>query len=148
MYSLITSKYHLAENSGIKFNINVSTSFNDIRISAYIFSRILGILLDNAIEASKASREKEIFLDVSATFISNYTKKSTISIRNTYSNKDVDINRIREKGYTSKHSDRNSHGIGLWEVDKLLKKSDNLNLHTVKNDKFFEQNLEIFDIIK
>jgi len=148
LYSLISSKYSLAESLGIHFNMNIVESFNDIPISPYVFTRILGILLDNAIEASKASNEKEIFLDINKTFVSSYTKRNTISIRNTYSNKNIDINRIREKGYTSKNSDTTSHGLGLWEVDKLLKKSNNLNLYTTKNDKFFEQNLEIFDIKK
>lgn len=148
LYSLITSKYHLAEASGICFNINISENFKDIAISPYVFSRILGILLDNAIEAAKSSNEKEMCLDISKTFVSKFTKRITVSIRNTYSNKNIDISKIYEKGYTSKTSDTVSHGLGLWEVNKLLKKSDNLNLYTTKNDKFFEQDLEIFDISK
>lgn len=67
-----------------------------------------------------------------------------ISIKNSYSNKDVNLNRIREKGYTSKTTDDGSHGLGLWEVNKILNKSTNLNLHTDKNAKLFIQNLEMF----
>ncbi len=145
LYSLIASKYLLAEESNITFNVSICVNFSDIKVSPYILTRILGILLDNAIEAAKTSEEKEICFDVSGPFKNSNVKKYIISIQNTYSNKDVDLERIREKGYTSKNEEEGSHGLGLWEVNKILKRSKNLNLHTTKNDKYFKQDLEIFD---
>ena len=66
-------------------------------------------------------------------------------IENTYSNKDVNIERIFEKGYTSKtEKDNNNHGLGLFEVRKILKKNNNLNLFTTKDNKLFKQQLEIY----
>lgn len=146
LYSLIASKYHLAEQLNITFNISISTNFDEIETSSYILTRILGILLDNAIEAAKLSDEKEIIFEVTGPSENAKIRKSIISIANTYSNKDIDLDRIREKGYTSKTSDTTSHGLGLWEVNKILKKSKNLNLHTTKNNKYFTQQLEVFDI--
>jgi len=35
-------------------------------------------------------------------------------------------------------------GLGLWEIRKILKKHNNLNLFTSKDDKFFKQQLEIY----
>ncbi len=148
LYSLITSKYYTAEQAGIKFNINISANFRDIPISAYTLTRILGILLDNAIEAAKNSEEKEISFMVYGPSENANVKKSIISIENSYSNKDVDVDRIREKGFTSKTEEEGSHGLGLWEVNKILKKSKNLNLHTTKNDKYFIQQLEIYNLTK
>lgn len=145
LYSLIASKYLSAEEANITFNVSICVNFSDIKVSPYILTRILGILLDNAIEAAKTSNEKEIFFNVSGPFKNSNIKKYVISIQNTYSNKDIDLGRIREKGYTSKHEDEGSHGLGLWEVNKILKRSQNLNLHTTKNDKYFKQDLEIFD---
>lgn len=145
LYSLIASKYLLAEEANITFNVSICVNFNDIKVSSYILTRILGILLDNAIEAAKTSEEKEIYFDVKGPFKNSSIKKYVISIQNTYSNKDVDLERIREKGYTSKDEEEGAHGLGLWEVNKLLKRSKNLNLHTTKNDKYFKQDLEIFD---
>ena len=50
------------------------------------------------------------------------------------------------EGYTSKKdSDVKSHGLGLWEVRKVLKKNDNLNLFTTKTNDFFTQQLEIYN---
>lgn len=145
LYSLIASKYLSSEESNITFNVSICVNFSDIKVSPYILTRILGILLDNAIEAAKTSKEKEICFDVSGPFKNSNVKKYVISIQNTYSNKDVDLERIREKGYTSKNEEEGSHGLGLWEVNKILKRSKNLNLHTTKNDKYFKQDLEIFD---
>ena len=59
-------------------------------------------------------------------------------------NKDVDTERIFEKGYTSKTDDNKNHGIGLWEVRKILSNNNNLNLFTTKDDNLFTQQLEIY----
>ena len=104
----------------------------------YEFARILGILLDNAIEASAECEEKIINL----TF-RNDTKNSRqlVIVENTYKNKDIDTDKIFEKGFSGKE---NHTGLGLWEVRKLVKKNNNLNLYTSKNDKYFSQQLEIY----
>ena len=60
-----------------------------------------------------------------------------------YSNKDVDIEKIFEKGLTGK---KNHSGIGLWEVRKYVKKSKNLDLYTSKSDEYFKQELSIYDL--
>ena len=35
-------------------------------------------------------------------------------------------------------------GLGLWEIRQILKKHNNLNLYTSKDEKFFKQQLEIY----
>ena len=104
----------------------------------YEFARILGILLDNAIEASSESEEKIINI----TF-RNDTKnnRQLITIENTYKNKDIDTEKIFEKGVTEKE---NHTGLGLWEVRKILNKNNNANLFTSKTDNFFSQQLELY----
>lgn len=145
LYSLIASKYLLAGKYDITFNIDIRINFKELKIEPYVLTRILGILLDNAIEAAKTSDEKEIIFEVNPPFTNSTVKKYVVSVQNTYSNKDVDVDRIREKGYTSKSVEEGSHVLGLWEVNKILRKSKNLNLHTTKDSKFFRQDLEIFD---
>ena len=104
----------------------------------YEFAKILGILLDNAIEASSESKEKIINLD-----FKNDTKNSRqlIIIENTYKDKDLNTEAIFEKGISSKE---NHTGLGLWEVRKIVKKNNNVNLFTSKNQKYFSQQLEIY----
>lgn len=144
LYSLIASKYHLAEQSNVTFNVNIRTHFDKLPVSPYVLTRILGILLDNAVEAARNSPEKEIFFDVTGPYENTKFTKYVISIKNSYSNKDVNIDRTREKGFTSKTEEKGSHGLGLWEVNKILNKSDNLNLFTNKTKELFIQDLEIF----
>lgn len=104
----------------------------------YEFARILGILLDNAIEASSESTEKIINLSFRDDFRNS---RQLITIENTYSNKDVNTDIIFEKGVSGKDDHT---GLGLWEVRKLIKKNNNINLFTTKDDKFFKQQLEIY----
>ena len=54
-----------------------------------------------------------------------------------------DINKIFDKGFTGKE---NHTGLGLWEIRKILKRNNNLNLHTTKTDKYFTQQFEIYNI--
>ncbi len=145
LYSLLTSKYYLAEKDNIKFNVSICTSFDKLDIPSFVLNKILGILLDNALDASRNSREKEIYFEVKRSPKSSNVRKSSIILENSYSNKDVNLDRIREKGYTSKSKEAGSHGLGLWEVNKILSKSKNLDLYTSKNEKFFRQQLDIYD---
>ena len=104
----------------------------------YEFTRILGILLDNAIEASSECIEKIINI-----VFRNDEKNSRqiVLIENTYNNKNVNIDKIFEKGISGKE---NHTGLGLWEVRQILNKNNNLNLHTNKSKDLFTQQLEIY----
>ncbi len=138
IYNLLTKKYNEADSKNIKVNITFLLDLGNLHMKIYEFARILGILLDNAIEASSECNEKIINL----TF-RNDTKNSRelVIIENTYTNKEVDTDKIFEKGISEKE---NHTGLGLWEVRKIIKKNSNVNLHTSKNNKFFSQSLEIY----
>lgn len=138
IYNLLTKKYNEAYSKNIKVNISFLLDLGNLHMKIYEFARILGILLDNAIEASSECEEKIINLS-----FRNDTKNSRelIIIENTYDDKNVDTDKIFEKGISGKE---NHTGLGLWEVRKIIKKNNNVNLHTSKNDKFFSQTLEIY----
>lgn len=81
---------------------------------------------------------------VKASFIrENRNSRSVITIKNTYLNKDVDIEKIFKKGESGKE---NHFGIGLWEIQNYVKKSKNLDLYTSKTPDFFIQELSIYDL--
>ena len=138
IYNLLTKKYHEADSKDIKVTITFLLDLSTLNMKIYEFARILGILLDNAIEASSECEEKIINID-----FRNDSKNSRqiIKIENTYKNKDIDTDKIFEKGVSGKE---NHTGLGLWEVRKLIKKNNNINLFTSKNEKFFVQQLEIY----
>ncbi len=138
IYSLITSKYHLAEENGISFHVDFFFDLKTLNMKEYEFARIIGILLDNAIEAAKECDEKVINVCMR---VDTKANRQIFYIENTYANKDIDTEKIYEKAYSTK---ANNTGLGLWEVRKILSKNNNLNLYTTKDDKFFKQQLEIY----
>lgn len=140
IYSLLNNKYFKASNLGINFEFEYFINLNKLDINLYQFSRILGILIDNAIEEAEKCNDKVVKLS----FIrENRNNRTLITIQNTYSNKDVDIEKIFNKGESGKS---NHSGIGLWEVKNYVKKSKNLDLFTAKDDQFFKQELSIYDL--
>lgn len=138
IYSLLATKYHKADKLNIKINLTVLLDLNTINMKIYDFTKIFGILLDNSIDAAKECEDKVINITFKNDDKNN---RQLLIIENTYQEKDIDINKIFEKGITSKE---NHTGLGLWEIQKILKRNNNLNLHTSKNDKYFSQQFEIY----
>ena len=143
IYNILAAKYYKADELGITINLQVFINLNELKMDVYDFCRILGILLDNAIEASSKCEEKIINIDIRDI---RPKKCQSITIENTFLDKNIDISRLAEKGYTSKTKDKESHGIGLWQVAKLIKKNKNTILDTSKDDKYFRQELVIYYI--
>lgn len=139
IYSLLLNKYNVATEKGIKVSIEIMFDLSEISDYSYDISRILGILLDNAIEASLETEEKKIDVKFSSKNNIRY-----IVIENSYnSEKDIDTCKIFEKNFTTKKENGNK-GIGLWNVQKILKKNEMLELYTSKTSKYFEQSLRIY----
>lgn len=138
IYNLIVSKYKKATDLDININFEFFFDFENLHMPIYEFSRILGILLDNAIEAAKECEEKQINL------IFRESRKQHVQlviIENTYMNKDIDTKQIFEKGISGKE---NHSGIGLWEVNNIVKKNNNIVLNTTKDENYFKQELQIY----
>ena len=137
-YSLLTNKYHQATELGINMNIEAFIDFNKINMKIYEFTKVLGILLDNAIEAAKECQEKTINIIIRKDFKVN---RQLVIVENTYMDKNINTDKIFEKGFSTKS---NNTGLGLWETRQILKRNNNLNLFTSKNKDFFKQQLEIY----
>lgn len=140
VFALISSKYDTALKLDIEMNINVFLDLNTLNMKIYEFTRALGILLDNAIEATKECSEKIINIEIRKDSKRN---RQLLIIENTYADKEIDTDKIFEKKYSTKPGNT---GLGLWEVRQILKKNNNLNLFTTKDDKFFKQQLEMYNL--
>ena len=80
VYQLINSKYLLAKKESVKIKLEVYIDINKLKIKTYELCRILGILIDNAIEAAKECDDKVI----SIKFIKDkYNNRDLIVIENT-----------------------------------------------------------------
>lgn len=135
---VLLNKYRIAEENNIEMNIDILASLKELNEKSYVVSRMLGILLDNAIEATKECEEKLINFEVIKDIKNN---KLVIKVENTYENKDVDTSKIFEKNYTTK---KGNTGLGLWKIHDILKKDTSLDLFTTKDEKMFKQKLEIY----
>lgn len=136
IYSLLTNKYYVATQKNIKMTFSIFTDLSKINFNIYEFSRMLGILLDNAIEAAEESEEKLIEIEFRSTPI-----KQLFIIKNTCKDLNISTTKIFEKGYSTK--EKNS-GIGLWKVHTILSKNTDADLFTSISDNMFSRQLEVF----
>ena len=140
IYHMLATKYYEADKKDVQIDLDVFLDLNEIekRMKIYDFTRILGILLDNAIDAANECEKKLINVSFRKDLENNVI---LVIIQNTYTNKGINTEEIFEKGHTSKE---NHSGLGLWKVRQILKKNNNLNLFTSKDNEFFTQQFEIY----
>lgn len=136
IYSLLNNKYYKAANDGVNINFEIFSDLSKVNANMYELSRILGILLDNAIEAARETDEKLINI-----FIRSDAQKQIFIIENSCIDNNISTTKIFEKGYSTKE---HNSGIGLWKVHKILSKNTNLDLFTTVKDNRFTQELSIF----
>lgn len=132
IYNVLATKYHKADEIGVQINLGIFINLNEIEkhMKIYEFTRILGILLDNAIEAAAECENKIIHVSFRK---EQNRRRLLVIIDNTYKNKDINVDKIYEKDFSTKSKETNS-GLGLWEVRQILKKNNNLNLFTTKSE--------------
>ncbi|MBQ3409515.1 MAG: GHKL domain-containing protein [Clostridia bacterium] len=136
IYSLLTNKYFVATEKGITMKFSIFSDLSKINFNMYEISRIMGILLDNAIEAAEESKDKIVDIEFKSD-----NQKQLFIIKNTCKDTNISTTRIFEKGYSTKN--RNS-GFGLWNVHKILSKNTNLDLYTSIEDNMFSQQFAVY----
>ena len=110
-----------AEERGIKLSINVSSKIENSLLGNLPteefkeLCRLIGVYLDNAIEASEISEEKKMGLE-----IYKHEENIVIIIMNTYSGM-IDTEQVGNVKYSTKGKNR---GYGLMLVNKILKNYD------------------------
>ena len=133
--SLITNKVLVAQNNNIDVDINIQSEINDFYTDEMQLSRILGILLDNAIEASlEVTIDKKIEMN-----IIQIDKTTDIQISNTFNNIGTPIADFNKEGFSTKDTNR---GLGLSSAHEIANKL-NMLLNTEIDGNTFVQNLSI-----
>ena len=139
--SLIYSKLLTMKENNITHNLHISKAINKSHLinigdkTNVDICKIVGVYLDNAIEAVMEADVKEINIDL-------YLEDAyfCISIANTFKGK-VDLDAITDYGYTTKS---NGHGYGLSLVKEVIKDNNALSSKTdIIDNKVFVQNLKI-----
>lgn len=96
--------------------------------------KILGVFIDNAIEAEKNEKEKYINLE----FIKQ-KEQIIITVRNTCTSR-VNIKDLTKNGFTTKGK---NHGYGLSLVSDIVRKDDSLDIKFECDDDIFSATLVI-----
>lgn len=135
---LLYYKLSIMEDEKIKYSINVEkgvkSSLKSLNIGDYKnITKILGVLLDNAIDASKKSKHKKINISVIKD-----NKNIVFKIYNTYKGK-IDIEKVGT-GYTSKGK---GHGYGLRLVKDIINENKVFDISHDLEDKYFVSSLYI-----
>lgn len=133
--NLLTNKIISAQNNDFKVNICIEDEIDDFYVNEMQLSRVLGIFLDNSLEAG-LELDNNRFLEL---LILKANKTIVIQITNSFKNNDLDVDKINESGYSTKGENR---GIGLSSANNIISKH-NMILNTRIEDNLFKQILTI-----
>lgn len=127
--------------TALDLNLNVHIEINEIidNISADIIDicRVLGILLDNAIEAASFTESKNLNIAIIKT--GNFI---TFIITNSFSEQIQSVSKLYDEGFSTKGKNR---GIGLNIAKDTVEDYSNILLNTEIKDNLFKQELVICD---
>jgi len=127
---IIITKLILAKDKDIKTNFEIDDNPSIPKETSIELTRILGILLDNAIDACLLTDNPELdFALISFDDHIEFIIKNNISNEST-----IDLNKIYQTGYTTKAK---HGGLGLSTVRKIIDSHSNLFLQTKIDDNFF-----------
>lgn len=134
---LVSSKIIKAQELNINVTVDVLEEIPSLNGDIVSLCRILGILLDNAIEESIYMEESQIAFGV----IKNPSTTDFI-ISNSCRDNIEPIYKLKEKGYSTKTK---GQGLGLSIVEELVDKSNTLILDTIVEKGKFIQILTVED---
>lgn len=134
---LLTSKIIQAQENNIQVSVEVPDEINEISLNMIDLSRMVGIILDNAIEAS---------LEIDNPLIQIGFMKEENSVIIIIMNKCAkDIPKVHElfqEGFSTKGNNR---GLGLSTLKEISESKENVLLDTIIENDYFVQKLEIIN---
>lgn len=132
---LLSAKIIRAQELGIDVILEIVEPIDKIDMDIIDLSRCLGILLDNAIEASLSSEKKRLNIA--------FIKKNSsilIIISNTFKGVIPPLSKIFKTGFSTKGKNR---GLGLSNLSEIMNNYSNTTLDTSISDDRFIQNITI-----
>ena len=133
--SLLSAKMIYAHESGIDITIDIPDKVESFLIDTVDLARILGIFLDNAVEATLETEQPQIGLNI----IQNKTGVSII-ISNRFRDNGLMLHKLKQKGFSTKIGHQ---GIGLGNAQKIISSYDNVLLETTMKCDYFTQHIEL-----
>ena len=134
---LLTTKIIQSQEQNINISVEITEQIDHINMNIVELSRCIGIIMDNAIEASE-------FVDnptIQIAFIKN--EESILLVFMNKCSKDTPkVHKLFENHYSTKGRKR---GIGLTTLKEITEKTDHVFLDTFINNQYFIQKLEILN---
>ncbi|WP_323704335.1 quorum-sensing sensor histidine kinase AgrC [Mammaliicoccus sp. Dog046] len=135
---LLTTKIIQSQEQNINISVEITESIDQINMNIVELSRCIGIIMDNAIEASEFVESPTIQI----AFIKN--EESVLLVFMNKCSKDTPkVHKLFEHRFSTKGRKR---GIGLTTLKEITEKTDHVFLDTYINDQYFIQKLEILNV--
>lgn len=132
---LLSLKLIRAQEMGIEVFIDIKEPIEQISMNIIDLTRVLGILLDNAIEATEECALPKIKIG----FIKD-NHSLIIVICNRYKGDAPSVDKLYKKGYSTKGANR---GIGLTSLREIINKYETIYLDTLIEDGEFVQTITL-----
>ena len=130
--SILYTKLLLAVNQDIEVNIDIPDQIDSIHMEPVDLTRMLGIYLDNAIEACLEAEHPVLNFH-----LGKMNQDIVFIISNTFIDRGLSVDQMLKKEVTTKGS---GHGIGLYNVSEILNRYNNIYHETlIKEDLFIQQ---------
>ncbi|MBD9366196.1 GHKL domain-containing protein [Leuconostoc mesenteroides] len=133
--SILSNKIILALEKGIHIEFEIEQKWSTCHVDVFDYIRMLGILLDNAIEASEAC--SIAFINI-AFITDNVKQEHRLIIENSTNQEFINISHIFQDGVTSKGANR---GIGLSNMQHILSNYEQAHIETEYSNYRFRQTL-------
>ena len=137
---LISGKIIHAQELGLNIFIDITEPIEEIEMDIIDLSRILGILIDNAIEAAIKSEDKLFNL--------GFVKKGNsviIVLTNSFEGEIPPISKLFTEGFSTKGERR---GVGLSNLKEIIGRCKNVLIDTSINANNFFQEININSAVK
>ncbi|MGL4655871.1 MAG: sensor histidine kinase [Sarcina sp.] len=130
---LVAVKLIQAQEKGIDVFVDITEEVSFSDIDKLNLCKILGILIDNAIEAAGGTWTKRFEFAIITE--ENFT---SLVIRNSIENQKINLQKIFKKGYSTKGENR---GLGLYIVQSILTEENKISLDTQAENNIFTQKI-------
>ncbi|MCS4486959.1 GHKL domain-containing protein [Staphylococcus sp. GRT3] len=134
---MVTTKIIQAQEQHIDISVEVADEITHINMPIIDLSRVLGIIMDNAIEASMSVEDPMIQI----AFIQT-NEAILIIVMNKAPENMPKLHTLFEEGFSTKGDNR---GIGLSTLKEITDSTDNVLLDTTLENNYFIQKLEIMN---
>ncbi|MBU6133754.1 GHKL domain-containing protein [Staphylococcus xylosus] len=136
---LLTTKILQAQEKSIRISIEVPEPIEKIDMPIINLSRVIGILLDNAIEASEKITEEPL---IRIAFIKNEDTSVTFIVMNKCEQNMPKVHTLFQENFSTKGKNR---GLGLSTLKELTDSTTNVLLDTTIDNNYFIQKVEILN---